>query len=238
MPIIFYCQQCFERVTTPNETAGKTGRCPFCGEMMDIPEIPDAATQGAAGQGSAPASPPTTSLPAAQSTADEDLFEARDRQKAWGKNIKYGEDTAQPDISKSLTDRFQGTPEQRTAKARTRMPGICLLIASLSGIVAGICVLLVILIPAAAAGEESLSSTKIAFIVVAGVSCIVESIILVGVVDMIKADNWRAAKTSALGAVAPISAWFPITLPFGVWAMIVLAKQDVKKGFTVRPSNV
>ncbi len=108
----------------------------------------------------------------------------------------------------------------------------------MAGIVAGICVLLVILIPAATAGEASLSSKKIAFIVVAGVSCIVESIILVGVVDLIKADDWRAAKTSAVGAVVPISAWFPITLPFGIWAMIVLARQDVKKGFKVRPSNV
>jgi hypothetical protein len=37
MPIEFNCQTCQRLVRTPDNTAGKKGKCPYCGSMMDIP---------------------------------------------------------------------------------------------------------------------------------------------------------------------------------------------------------
>lgn len=38
MPIIFRCQECDARLTTPNKGAGRQVRCPGCGSIEDIPE--------------------------------------------------------------------------------------------------------------------------------------------------------------------------------------------------------
>lgn len=235
MPIIFYCQHCFERVTTPNATAGKKGRCPFCGEMMDIPTIPDSTASNPT-QPTA-AAPQPNAAPTKKDRGD-DPFESRERQqRTWGKKIQYGDDPTQPEIGKAFDERIHGTPAQRAAGARVRMPGACLLIASLAGIVAGIVVLLMVLIPAVGRAAESLSGTEIAIVAVAGVSCFVESLILVGVVDLIKVNNFRMAKTAAWAAVVPLSAWVPITLPFGIWALIVLSNRKTQEGFRVKPSK-
>ena len=40
MPIIFRCQACQKDVTAPDAAAGRRGKCPFCGQMNDIPAPP------------------------------------------------------------------------------------------------------------------------------------------------------------------------------------------------------
>src|SRR5262245_22724040 len=37
MPIEFRCQNCNKLLRTPNETAGKKGKCPYCKGVMEIP---------------------------------------------------------------------------------------------------------------------------------------------------------------------------------------------------------
>lgn len=37
MPIEFRCQQCNKLLRTPDESAGKKGKCPHCGALMDVP---------------------------------------------------------------------------------------------------------------------------------------------------------------------------------------------------------
>jgi len=40
MPIEFHCQSCSRLMRTPDSAAGKKGKCPHCGAMMDIPSSP------------------------------------------------------------------------------------------------------------------------------------------------------------------------------------------------------
>jgi phage FluMu protein Com len=37
MPITFRCQACQKDVTAPDAAAGRRGKCPFCGQMNDVP---------------------------------------------------------------------------------------------------------------------------------------------------------------------------------------------------------
>lgn len=40
MPIKFECTECHKTVTAPDSAGGKKGKCPFCGEKVDIPLPP------------------------------------------------------------------------------------------------------------------------------------------------------------------------------------------------------
>jgi len=42
MSITFQCQSCRKEVTAPDAAGGKKGKCPFCGEMNEIPLPPEA----------------------------------------------------------------------------------------------------------------------------------------------------------------------------------------------------
>ena len=37
MPITFRCQSCHKEVTAPDSAAGKTGKCPYCGQANLVP---------------------------------------------------------------------------------------------------------------------------------------------------------------------------------------------------------
>jgi len=37
MPIKFECTECHKTVTAPDSAGGKKGKCPFCGQRVDIP---------------------------------------------------------------------------------------------------------------------------------------------------------------------------------------------------------
>lgn len=46
MPIEFSCSQCGKTLRTPDDSAGKKGRCPDCGSVMNIPQQSTAGTGG------------------------------------------------------------------------------------------------------------------------------------------------------------------------------------------------
>ena len=64
MAIEFKCQSCQQDVTTPDEAAGKKGKCPHCGEVMRIPELSRSSPLNSP-QAAAPSKPAAT--PAASS---------------------------------------------------------------------------------------------------------------------------------------------------------------------------
>lgn len=67
MPIEFDCNQCGKRLRTPDSTAGKTGKCPHCAGMMQIPLTSQQANQ---------AHTATVRQPAPSPVPDQRLFDA------------------------------------------------------------------------------------------------------------------------------------------------------------------
>lgn len=63
-------------------------------------------------------------------------------------------------------------------------------------------------------------------------SLILAPLIIFGAVKMIKGEKIGLAKTSAILAILPLSSCcFIVGIPFGIWALIVLRKPEVKHFF-------
>lgn len=56
-------------------------------------------------------------------------------------------------------------------------------------------------------------------------------VIFYGALKMLKGEKYGLAKTAAILAVIPLSCCFPLSAIFGVWALIVLSKPEVKAAF-------
>jgi outer membrane protein assembly factor BamB len=66
MPIPIQCEQCGKPMQVPERMAGKKGKCPACGGLIEIPAAPPAASPG-----SAPPSSPATAAPASATACRE-----------------------------------------------------------------------------------------------------------------------------------------------------------------------
>jgi hypothetical protein len=67
---------------------------------------------------------------------------------------------------------------------------------------------------------------------VAFLSLIVAPVIIWGAIQMMKGKKLGLAKTAAILAIIPLtSCCFIIGIPFGIWALVVLGKPDVKALF-------
>jgi hypothetical protein len=68
---------------------------------------------------------------------------------------------------------------------------------------------------------------------VAFIGLIIAPVIIYGAVQMMSGKSYKLAKTSAILAIIPfISCCFVIGIPFGIWALIVLNKPEVRAFFS------
>jgi hypothetical protein len=73
---------------------------------------------------------------------------------------------------------------------------------------------------------------------IAALGLIVAPIIAYGGVQMMNGRKYGFAKTSAILSIVPlVSCCFFVSFPFGIWALIVLNKPDVKSFFTGEINN-
>ncbi|MHC4180791.1 MAG: J domain-containing protein [Planctomycetota bacterium] len=64
------------------------------------------------------------------------------------------------------------------------------------------------------------------------VGCILGVVVLLGAIQMRKLENYRfAVTTSVIAAASCLSPWFLLVVPFGIWALVVLCKQQVRDAF-------
>lgn len=69
-------------------------------------------------------------------------------------------------------------------------------------------------------------------------SLILAPIIIYGGMKMLSGQKLGLAKTAAILAIVPLSSCcFVLGIPFGVWALIVLRKPEVKAFFDNQPTN-
>lgn len=67
---------------------------------------------------------------------------------------------------------------------------------------------------------------------VAFISLVVAPFIIYGAIQMLNGKNHRSAKRAAILAIIPlISCCFVFGIPFGIWALVVLSKPEIKAFF-------
>jgi hypothetical protein len=116
-----------------------------------------------------------------------------------------------------------------------KIPAIGILVAGIVNLLAALSIVLIpVVFPVSVADLEEPSARKIITLLIgvgAIVSLVLGIIMLLGAARMFDLQNWGIAGIAAFGAILPLSPGFPISLLFGIWALVVLSRQDVRTAF-------
>ena len=210
MAIEFHCTQCHKLLRSADEMAGRTAKCPACGNMMSVPtplvEEPIEAI--------------------ALSPMDEPVDAVRQG---------FNPYQAPGDVSGAMP--FQGSV---SASERVRAPAICLMVVASVGLLTYLgCLTLFIMSFLSLTVEPEFQKHPeepiMGFIVLAGYSIIglgMNLLALFGAIKMQKLKGYGLAMTGAVFMVIPfLSPCFLLGIPFGIWAIFVLADSDVRNAF-------
>lgn len=121
---------------------------------------------------------------------------------------------------------------------RLKVPAFGLLVSSALDALA-ILVLLLVGVWAPGSEFDGLSIRTLVFSLVGIASLVHGAVLALGAAKMFHLQSYRTAVTAAVVAILPFGASSPISLPFGIWALVILAKGDVQDAFSDQrgPSN-
>ena len=113
-------------------------------------------------------------------------------------------------------------------RGRLKIPAIGLRVASIVNLLGALSIVLIaVLVP----GSDELSVRTVLMVVIPLCHLLVGIIVLIGAARMFDLQSYRIAVFAAVVAVVPWTLGFLISLPFGIWALIVLSRQDVRTAF-------
>ena len=236
MPIEFHCSECYAQVITPDETAGKQGRCPHCSAVVWIPERNPAASRPPVGKSPASPESPRPGVdpfkPTGKKTADElkevinkqfglDQWEEKKEEDAWG------EDT-------ELSSRMRKVVMQERAQNRIIGPAQSLIVIAAVNLVlvsVGIVGLIAYVVYQA---QDSTEDDAVMILGCAGILAVLlmsSTMIMIGANHMLRTRSYRMAYTGAVFALLPLNLLFFVSMPFGLWAILTLKDPDLAEGF-------
>lgn len=209
MPIEFHCTQCNRLLRTPDDSVGKQAKCPECGTILTVPAT------------SAAPSPPPEAPRVSES----------------GNPYQ----TPPLNVSQRPTTAFTGRADMATAASRLAGPSIALMVT------AGLCVFLScigfagnIAQMGGVGAPPNANQDQMAFLMFYGtfgiitgiVQLVVDGLIIYGALQMkdLKSYNWALA-SSIMAMIPCLGSCCVLTLPFGIWAVVVLQDIEVRQAF-------
>lgn len=123
---------------------------------------------------------------------------------------------------------------------RVNGPGIALMVTAIIGMVLQAILVVLNIIGAGAGAMQGGGDEQIAAIAGGGINVvanilglIVGVVVLIGAMKMRKLESYGFAMTASILAMIPcVSPCCILGLPFGIWAVVVLAKPEVKEAFS------
>ena len=228
MPIEFRCDQCQRLLRVPDQNAGARARCPQCSHVQQVPpssttghDAPQAPqgyqpTSGAAGGAWPGVQPsgagnvtPTSTNPFAE-VPEHNPFSDNPYQSPYAGGYPGG------------------VSSREYARGKVRAPAIAVIVVAVLG--SGMLLLgtlggLIELAEGGANGEAI--STFVMF----GFCLLLEAVVIIGMVRMLALKNYGLALTAAIVSML-CGLCSLITLPFSIWALVVLCDNDVRSQFT------
>lgn len=129
-------------------------------------------------------------------------------------------------------------PDSEEVGARVRrqlkIPAICLLVVGIVNLVVALEIPIVFqaLGWGFNKGLESVLDLGTIIGSVAAICCLVSGItMLLGAIRMLDMQSHRVALTAAYVSILPVAVGFPLSLPFGIWALTLLLRRDVRLAF-------
>ena len=131
-------------------------------------------------------------------------------------------ETGGPDSTGALFDRDQ-------ARSEVGVPATGLLVSGVLTLFSWVVVSLVVL---AAVGNKSNKDIWLMIVALVGVLIMaVSGVLITGAMKMLRLHSYPMAATAAIVAMIPWSPAWPVSLPFGIWACIVLGRPAVVEAF-------
>lgn len=220
MPIEFACTGCRKRLRVADSAAGKKARCPDCGEISDVPLSGDSPFAGAS-----PFASPSGAEGVWTTSNWSDATPTSSREAT--SDNPFSSPTSDYDRLRSLS--------MEEIRGRVAGPAICLMVTA--GITATVYFVSLCFFAVAAlfgqvwvgGGLEDIVGTILGLGTM-GIPLGRAILIFYGAWQMKQLRNYPLAMTAAILAVVPFCSCI-IDLPFGIWALALLANAQVKAGF-------
>ena len=128
---------------------------------------------------------------------------------------------------------------ESSVRHRLKVPAIGLLVAGVVNLLASVSIVLLLVyvnlgysMPGLDFPDTYIEIAEIVlFLVIALVSLVLGIILVLGSARMVDLQSYPIAVFAAVASVLPLAVGFPFGLPFGIWALLVLSRQDVKAAF-------
>jgi predicted Zn finger-like uncharacterized protein len=245
MPIVIHCPQCQRRLRVPEDLLGKTVRCPSC---------QTAFTAAEEGMTTRPSAAPSSGerLPRRRQAVPEEDNEERPSQRDRRRPVEDDEDEPRGAYEEDYEEdeyrprrRRRGRRSRLRAEARSSVagPAISLMIVGGLTIALGIVSLLLNVLGVsllAAAGDGPQKPADNADLAVNAVSGVMGAlfgicwggVILGGAYKMNSLQGYGYAMTACILAMLPCNICCVLGLPFGIWGLVVLNREEVKRAFS------
>ena len=225
MPATVFCPACKRQLRLPDALMGKSVRCPICSETFTATEsenaLPMAALQNDAPENYEGDEPPPDRSRRRMSVDEEDEQE---------------DDDDYEDLP-----RRRGQGSRAAAKSRVMAPAICLMVTGGLGLLGGIANVIFNAVKFLGGGAAAIqpqgqpAAQHFGFVVgvIIGISVVVilPIVVLAGGWSMLNLRNRGAAMTAAIVAMIPCHYCFFLGIPFGIWALVVLNDDKVRRAF-------
>ncbi|MEC9093590.1 MAG: hypothetical protein VX438_12835 [Planctomycetota bacterium] len=242
MPIEFHCSECYAQVITPDDTAGKQGRCPNCSAVLRIPERNPSAVKIVTPTSPAqPVATPASSQPLAdpfkptgQKTIEQqeiinkqfgfDQWEEKREEETWGEDTDLSYKMRKMVIQERLKNSIVGPAQCLVVTAAVNLIIVTLAILGLTGYV---------IYNALQSLESNTILVTISGIIIA-IVLMSSTMIMIGANHMRKTRSYSVAYMGAVIALLPLNLLFFLSIPFGVWAILILNDTAIAEGFKRR----
>ncbi len=228
MPATVICPACQRKLRLPDELLGKTVKCPACKEAFTVADPENVPPMAAVVEESA----------AISSEEDSPVDRPRRRMPVDDED----DDRYEDDYDDRPRRRRRGS--RSDAKSKVTGPAIGLMVSGGVGLAVGLVNLagniIQILNGAAQAQANALPGSNTAGFVIGYTVTVVmvatfiivwSGVVIAGSFRMLQLRNWGTAKTTAILAMIPCYHCFILGIPFGIWALVVLHDEEVRRAF-------
>lgn len=217
MPIEFQCLNCQKRLRVPDTSIGKKARCPDCGTIQEVPSEDSGEKGEFGGFASAETGEQIPALPYSELAETSNPFAAPKPS-----DNPY----ASPAISAPSPVMYGASDRERAARAKVEGPAIALTVVAALSIAAVVINTAVNVIPAANNGN---AADIIGGVFGLGLGLAINALIIVGAQRMKRLENYGLAITASV--LAMICSCGCLSLPIGIWSLVVLCDSNVKSAF-------
>lgn len=224
MSIEFRCTQCSKLLRVGDDALGKKARCPDCGTIQEVVSPQDSAAR--------PFAEPTSTFPSDANRAAPLGGPPASPANPFGDTGSGGTPFGSQGVNPYQAPATAGSPtpmSRATAMDRVRGPAIGMLVAGIVSLVLQLVVIGAVIVTAI----SQQGPTEVIFFQILGQSfgMAASLLMIAGAVKMKNLSSYPLAMAGTIVAMLPCGSCCVISLPFGIWGLIVLLDNQVKSCF-------